>query len=143
MGTGIGGRTWAGVDCSADVTVVHVGTATELPRAARTCGAAAARAEAAKFNRYVEDDGRVGGRRFVPFVVEDGGRLGEHAYALLEELAGRRVERRGETDWAEGDRGGFRGRLMGRWLARVSAAVIGTRAATLREEYVRAGGGSG
>ena len=66
-----------------------------IEKCARIPGHAARLREKEKF----DDDKKSGdpvvsrGHRLVPFVVEDGGRLGQHALALLRELAERGVGR--------------------------------------------------
>ena len=83
-----------------DVTVRHVVTP--------SAGAIAEAGEAGKFRRYraLQETQH----RFVPFVIEGGGRVGPHAMAWMEELASRTVARAilrpGET------RGQARGRIL-------------------------------
>lgn len=74
-------------------TVGRNGCIREVCQDPRPCSTPPGEAEKEKF----DDDKKSGdpvdsrGHRLVPFVVEDGGRLGQHALALLRELAERGV----------------------------------------------------
>ena len=112
------GRHWV-----IDVSVVSVLTDDLVRRGSvgLVPGAAARRAEQRKQQHY---QARVegAGHRFIPFVMEEGGRLGQEATSLLEELVGLRVDRcRQSEDW--GVRvPELRRRILQGWLVRLSEA---------------------
>lgn len=97
-----------------DVTVRHPMVSAYQPHASQTAGVAALRAEALKFERYPEKDGR----SIVLFAVETWGRLGEHAENLLQMLgaeATRHVRLRGHAATASS--------FMRRWRAALDAVL--------------------
>ena len=72
-----------------DASITMAGRNTILRDCARIPGHAARTKEAQKFSKDRRTTSPVvsRGHRLVPFVLEDGGRFGEHALALLYELA--------------------------------------------------------
>ena len=101
-------------DLLIDVTVRHPMVSAYQPHASQTAGVAALRAEALKFERYPEKDGR----SIVPFAVETWGRLGEHAENLLQMLgaeATRHARLRGHAATASS--------FMRRWRAALDAVL--------------------
>ena len=71
------------LDLLVDVTIRHPAHSRYQPNASNVAGHAAQQAEEEKTARYPA----AGGRRVTPFAVETWGRLGEHAEALLTQLA--------------------------------------------------------
>ena len=109
-----------------------------LDRCASTPGYAARMREKEKF----DDDRKSGdsvvsrGHRLIPFVVEDGGRLGEHALALLRELAERGVREgrlRTPETWGRQRPAQMVGFWIRRWLAQLSAFLHITLSSVLLE----------
>ena len=112
------GRHWV-----IDVSVVSVLTDERLRSgsAGLVPGAAARGAEQGKRQRY-QTRVEAAGHRFIPFIIEEGGRLGQEATSLLEELVTLRVDRfRQSEDW--GVRvPELRRRILQGWLVRLSEA---------------------
>ena len=78
------------------------------------------------------------GHRFVPFVIEDGGRLGQQAAALLGEMATRRAARTARPeDWGmpPAER---RRRYLARWLEQFSVCLHAEVATWIQLSLIRA-----
>ena len=86
----------------------------------QTPGGAAAAAEARKRGRPAAAELLAGGHEFVPFAVEECGRLGACAHRLLRELARRAAGRR--SPGGDGSAGEVSAVLAG-WFARLSTCV--------------------
>ena len=112
------GRHWV-----IDVSVVSVLTDDRLRSGyvGLVPGAAARGAEQGKRQRY-QARVEAAEHRFIPFIMEEGGRLGQEAISLLEELVTLRVDRfRQSEDW--GVRvPELRRRILQGWLVRLSEA---------------------
>ena len=123
-----------------DVSITASGRAALLDHM-DTPGYAAATQELAKLGKYRSPSARtphqpapphgfIYRHRFVPFVLEDGGRLGEHARALLVELAMRAAQQgKCPTDRRGHPRPSW---LLTRWLEWISLALHSTAAKQIR-----------
>ena len=122
-----------------DVACVHVLASSQIDRgrASTEAGFAARHVESAKrrqYQRRVEQ----AGHRFVPFVIEDGGRLGQQAAALLGEMATRRAARTARPeDWGmpPAER---RRRYLARWLEQFSVCLHAEVATWIQLSLIRA-----
>jgi len=120
-----------------DVSVAHVCTTSNQRSAWSTPGASARLVEDSKVRSY-RGDCEARGHRFVPFVVEDGGRVGGQATALLDELAVRAAMIPRAGSWTEVRREESRGTLLARWLQMISIAIHGSGAELIRCSLIRA-----
>ena len=121
-----------------DVSGTTVGRNGCIEKCARIPGHAARLREKEKF----DDDKKSGdpvvsrGHRLVPFVVEDGGRLGQHALALLRELAEKGVgggELRTPETWGLQRPAQMVAYWIRRWMAHLSAFTHITLSSVLLE----------
>jgi hypothetical protein len=110
-----------------DVASVTVMCGTHVAGAAVTAGSAARAKERDKFAHSAALVRRAG-HRFVPFVVEQYGRLGVHAQALLRELADRTIAA-GRFRHCDGrSRDASRAMLLSMWRSRISVAFRAAQA---------------
>ena len=111
------------------------------PTGGSTPGSAARYAEARKFRRDAQSSQPIAAaHRFVPFAVEEFGRLGEHAKALLFELAKAAVSGRNTLLHLPDDAPPVRRLLQAKlraWRQRLSIAVHCIQAVLVLERYPR------
>ena len=90
-------------------------------------GLAAAKAEARKFSDDAKSASPVGGQhRLVPFAVEESGRFGRHALALLRELADRGVKDgflKPPTSWRAPKHSSVVSHWVSQWLQDISLSL--------------------
>jgi hypothetical protein len=122
-----------------DVAVVEAMTTSMVDRgrASWEAGFPARSVERGKRDRY---QSRVegAGHRFVPFVIECGGRLGQQAVALLEEMATRRADRYRRRDDYGVPQAEVRRRVLSDWLERLSTGIHAEMATWIELSLARA-----
>jgi len=122
-----------------DFSLVHVLSSTYIDRgrASREAGYAARVMEDHKIKHYHRRVEALG-HRFIPFVMEDGGRMGQHAAALLREFAVLRADRSRRTDDWESSRAVVQERYYTQWIQRISSRLHAGMATWIQLSLTRA-----